>query len=159
MLSPTPRKRTHRRGNLIPGARNPGDRQTVSLVQMETLDLKKIALREIAHCRSGEKNHDSDISVIAYDENDYKILRSAVTAEAVRELYGPITKGAITRYEVPSIGALNFVLRDVLDGGRSRTLAFDESGKALSSLMLTMIIEVPDTFVCWTQRRTAKAQG
>jgi hypothetical protein len=48
---------------------------------------------------------------------------------------------------VPRIGGLNFVLEEVLEGGRSRTLAFEESGKALSSLMLTMVIEVPDDFV------------
>jgi len=109
--------------------------------------MKRVKLREVAHARSGEKGNGSNISVVAYEESDYDILRAQVTVEAVRRLYGPITKGSITRYEVPSIGALNFVLEDVLEGGRSRTLAFDESGKALSSLVLTMDVEVPDDFV------------
>ncbi len=109
--------------------------------------MKRIPLREIAHCRSGEKGNGSNVSVIAYDIGDYGILKGAVTVEAVRALYGPITKGRILRYEAPAIGALNFVLEDVLEGGRSRTLAFDESGKALSSLMLTLQIDVPDSFV------------
>jgi hypothetical protein len=114
--------------------------------------LKRITLREVAHSRSGEKGRGANVSVIAYDEQDYELIRSAVTVAAAQELYGPITKGLITRYEVPSIAALNFVLEDVLEGGRSRTLAFDESGKALSSLMLTMQIDVPDTFVEWSKR-------
>src|ERR1019366_8807919 len=76
----------------------------------------------------------------------YPMIRDQVSIEAVRQLYGPITKGQISRFEVPAIGALNFVLEDVLEGGRSRTIAFEESGKALSSLMLTMEIEVPDTY-------------
>jgi hypothetical protein len=59
----------------------------------------------------------------------------------------------MTRYEVPAIGALNFVLEDVLEGGRSRTLAFDESGKALSSLLLTMEIDVPDSYIERSRRR------
>ena len=106
----------------------------------------KVKLREIAHARSGEKGDTVNISVIAYGEEDYEIIKEQVTVASVRELYDPITKGEIQRFELPNIGALNFVLEGALGGGRSRTLAFDESGKALSSLILTMDIEVPDTF-------------
>ena len=109
--------------------------------------MKRVPLREVAHSRSGEKGNDSNISVVAYEESDYELIRTGVTVEKVRQLYGPITLGRIIRYEVPAIGALNFVLENVLEGGRSRTLAFDESGKALSSLMLTMEIVVPESYV------------
>jgi len=107
----------------------------------------RVKLREIAHARSGEKGDTVNISVIAYREEDYELIEKQVTVASVRELYGPITKGEIRRYEVPNIGGLNFVLEGALGGGRSRTLAFDESGKALSSLILTMNIEVPDTYI------------
>lgn len=106
-----------------------------------------MALREVAHSRSGEKGNSSMVSVIAYDPADYELLREQVTVERVRELYGPIVKGGIARYEVPRIGALNFVMDEVLEGGRSRTLAFEESGKALSSLMLSLPVRVPDGYV------------
>jgi hypothetical protein len=109
--------------------------------------VKQTSLREIAHSRSGEKGNHSNVSVIAYDLADYPLLLEQVTVAAVKKLYGPITRGSITRHEVPAIGALNFVLEDVLEGGRSRTLAFEESGKALSSLMLTMPMTVPDSYV------------
>lgn len=109
--------------------------------------MKTVRLREVAHARSGEKGHGANVSVIAYDEADYPLLQAQVTIDAVRRLYGPITKGAITRFEAPRIGALNFVLENVLEGGRSRTLAFEESGKALSSLMLTLEVQVPDDYV------------
>lgn len=115
--------------------------------------MKVLPLREIAHCRSGEKGHGANVSVIAYDEADYALLREQVTVEAVSALYGPITRGAITRYEVPRIAALNFVLDNVLEGGRSRTLAFDESGKALSSVMLRLPVTVPDHYVGRSERR------
>ena len=107
----------------------------------------RVKLREIAHARSGEKGDIVNISVIAYREEDYELIEKQVTVASVRELFGPITKGEIRRYEVPNVGALNFVLEGALGGGRSRTLAFDESGKALSSLILTMDIEVPDTYI------------
>lgn len=109
--------------------------------------MKTVLLREIAHSRSGEKGRDSNVSVIAYDPADYPIINRAVTIDAVRELFGPIAKGSVQRYEVPNVHALNFVIEDVLEGGRTRTLAFDESGKALSSLMLTLKISVPDDYV------------
>jgi hypothetical protein len=109
--------------------------------------MKTIPLREVAHSRSGEKGNDSMVSVIAYNIDDYAVLLDQVTIEAVCKLYGPITKGVIRRYEVPLIGALNFVMTDVLEGGRSRTLAFEESGKALSSLMLTLPLQMPADYV------------
>lgn len=104
---------------------------------------KNVVLRDVAHSRSGEKGNRSTISVIAYDPADYELIREQVSIEAVSKLFGPITKGKIERFEAPAVGALNFVLHEVLEGGRSRTLAFEESGKALSSLMLTLPIQVP----------------
>lgn len=109
----------------------------------DTAPLHTVPLREVAHARSGEKGNNSMVSVIAFNEADYPLLLEQVTEDAVRSVFGPITKGSIRRFEVPAIGALNFVLDEVLEGGRSRTLAFEESGKALSSLMLTLPLRVP----------------
>lgn len=117
--------------------------------------MKTIPLREVAHSRSGEKGNSSTISVIAYEMEDYALLLEQVTVDAVRKLFGPITKGGIQRYEVPRIGALNFVLDEVLEGGRSRTLGFEESGKALSSLMLQVPVAVADGY----QGRASKVGG
>lgn len=94
--------------------------------------MKTVTLREVAHARSGEKGRDSNISVIAYNDADYEVLCCQVTTESVVQLFRPITRGHITRYEVPGLSALNFVIEDALEGGRTRTLTFDESGKALS---------------------------
>lgn len=114
--------------------------------------MKRIALREVAHARFGEKGRLSNISVIAYDERDYPLIREQVTVDAVRRVFGQLAAGAVTRYEVPSIGALNFVFAGLLENGRSSTLAFDESGKALSFVMLRLEIEVPDAYVPRSER-------
>ena len=106
-----------------------------------------IKLREVAHSRAGEKGDSVNLSVIAYREEDYPIIKEQVSVEKVREIFGPIVRGKITRYEAPNIGALNFLIEKALDGGRSRNLAFDESGKALSSLVYRMDIEVPEGYV------------
>ena len=99
-------------------------------------------LREIAHSRTGDKGNISNISVIAYDEGDYSYLAAHVTAERVRAHFSAIVRGGVVRYELPGLGALNFVMDRALAGGVTRSLALDAHGKCLSSLLLEL--ELPD---------------
>jgi hypothetical protein len=99
-------------------------------------------LREIAHSRTGDKGDTSNISVIAYDAADYPLLVRHVTAERVRAHFAGVVRGEVTRYELPRLGALNFVLEGALGGGVTRSLALDAHGKGLSSALLAM--EIPD---------------
>lgn len=114
---------------------------------------KRITLREVAHSRAGEKGDVVFVSVIAHDEADYELLAREVTVEAVTARFTSILTGRVERFEVPNIGALNFALHGALNGGRTRTLAFEESGKALSSLMLGLEITVDERYVTWSERR------
>jgi hypothetical protein len=95
-------------------------------------------LHEIAFARSGEKGDDVFIAVVARDEQDFERVRRTATVEAVTAVFAPILKGEVERFELPRIAALNFALHGALDGGRSRNLAFDESGKALASRVLML---------------------
>lgn len=100
------------------------------------------ALRELAHSRTGDKGNTSNISLIAYDAAHYPLLRRWVTAERVKMHFSGIVQGDVTRYELPTLGALNFVLERALGGGVTRSLALDAHGKSLSSALLSM--EIPD---------------
>lgn len=95
-------------------------------------------LREIAHSRTGDKGNISNISVIAYDPNDYERIKAVVTAEKVKAFFADIVKGDVIRYELPTIFALNFVMHDALGGGVTKTLAQDIHGKGLSAALLDM---------------------
>ena len=97
-------------------------------------------LREIAHTRSGDKGDTSNISVIAFDSADYELLRREVTSARVKEALGAMVQGEVERYELPQIGALNFVLHRALAGGVTRSLALDTHGKCLGSLLLSLEI-------------------
>ena len=97
-------------------------------------------LREIAHSRTGDKGNNATVSVIAHREEDYPLILEKVTTVRVKEYLSGIVKGEVTRYEMPLIGALNFVLHDALAGGVTRTLSLDIHGKSLSSLLLDMDI-------------------
>ena len=100
-------------------------------------------LREIAHSRTGDKGNTSNISVIAYEPEDYPLLLAQVTAERVRVHFAGVVEGDVVRYELPNIAALNFVMSQTLGGGVTRSLALDAHGKSLSSALLDLEIDVP----------------
>lgn len=97
-------------------------------------------LREIAHSRTGDKGNISNISLIAWRPEDYAMLTEQVTAEKVKTWFGDIVQGEVIRYELPELGALNFVMHKALGGGVTRSLALDMHGKGLSSALLDMPI-------------------
>ena len=99
-------------------------------------------LRELAHARSGDKGDTSQISVIAYDAGDFAYLAEHVTAECVRAHFAPVVRGDVRRYELPGLGALNFVMENALAGGVTRSLSLDAHGKCLGSVLLEL--EIPD---------------
>lgn len=99
-------------------------------------------LHQIAHCRTGDKGNISNISVIAYDRRDFTLLADLLTPAHVKRCLAGIANGAVERYELPQLGALNFVLHNALGGGVTRSLALDAHGKCLASAMLE--IEIPE---------------
>jgi hypothetical protein len=97
-------------------------------------------LYEIAHSRTGDKGNISNVSLIAYDRADYPLLVREVTSERVRAWLASRVQGEVHRYELPQLGALNFVLHDALAGGVTASTALDAHGKSLSSFLLEMEI-------------------
>ena len=80
------------------------------------------------------------MSLIAYDGQDYEMLKEKVTAERVKEHFKGIVKGEVVRYELPNIHALNFVMYAALGGGVTRSLSVEMHGKGLSSYLLDLDI-------------------
>lgn len=97
-------------------------------------------LREIAHSRTGDKGNISVISLIAYRPEDFERLKAGATEEKVAAYFQEIVHGKITRYELPNLYALNFVLENALGGGVTRSLALDMHGKTLGYALLEMEI-------------------
>jgi hypothetical protein len=101
----------------------------------------KRKLYELAHARAGDKGNTTILSLIAYRGEDFPLLRDRVTPEAVKRHFAGIIKGGVTRHELPSLGALQFVGENALGGGVTTSLAVDAHGKSLSSALLEMEIE------------------
>ena len=97
-------------------------------------------LYDIAHCRAGDKGETSILSVIAYRADDYPLLVERLSVDAVRRHLDGIVQGEIRRYELPNLGALQFVCTHSLSGGVTTSLALDAHGKSLSSALLELEI-------------------
>ena len=95
-------------------------------------------LYDLAHCRAGDKGNTSILTLVAYRRDDYPLLAARVTADAVRRHMDGIVHGDIKRYELPRLGALQFVCAHSLNGGVTTSLALDAHGKSLSSALLEM---------------------
>ena len=106
--------------------------------------MTKVQLVHLAHARSGDKGDTANVGVIAYDPAHYELLREQLTPEVVKAHFGPMVKGAVERFELPKLGALNFLLHGALGGGGTMSLMNDAQGKVFSTALLRMEIEVPD---------------
>lgn len=99
-----------------------------------------VPLSRLAHTRSGDKGDTVNIGVIAWSPADYEVLRREVTAERVKAFFGDRVKGPVERYELPNLGALNFLLHGALGGGGTVTLRVDAQGKTYGAALLRMEI-------------------
>ncbi len=106
--------------------------------------MKKVQLLKLAHARSGDKGDAGNVGVIARRAEWYPIIAEALTVERVKEHFTGICNGAVERFELPNLWALNFLLHNTLGGGGTVSLKLDAQGKTLSSAMLRMEIDVPD---------------
>jgi hypothetical protein len=104
----------------------------------------KVSLLKLAHARSGDKGDTANVGIIALKEEFYPLLVREVTAEKVKSHFGEMVKGDVERFELPNLGALNFLLHGSLGGGGTLSLMTDAQGKTFSTALLRMEIEVSD---------------
>ena len=93
-------------------------------------------LHELAHALAGDKGDIANIAVIAYAPEDWPLIESRLTAARVAAHFGRVDASLVTRYALPQLHALNFVMRGALTGGVTRSLALDAHGKCLASVLL-----------------------
>ncbi|MBL0939637.1 MAG: hypothetical protein IBJ03_12125 [Gemmatimonadaceae bacterium] len=104
----------------------------------------KVRLLDIAHARSGDKGDTANVGLIALKPEWYPIIARYVTREAVVAHFAGQIDGDVVRFELPNLGALNFLLHGALDGGGTLSLKTDAQGKVYSTAMLRLVITVPD---------------
>ncbi len=110
---------------------------------MSVSDLIEVALHELAHARAGDKGERVNISLVPYNAGAFDVLATEVTAERVAEAFAHRGRPRVVRYDLPRLGAFNFVVDNVLEGGVNGSLNLDGHGKTLSFLLLSMPVRVP----------------
>lgn len=104
----------------------------------------RVRLTKLAHARSGDKGDTANVGLIALREDHYPVLLREVTADRVKKHFEGICNGSVERFELPNLGALNFLLHESLDGGGTLSLMTDAQGKTFSTALLRMEIEITD---------------
>lgn len=107
-----------------------------------------LPLHAVAHGRAGDKGNRSNISLVAYLPETYAHLVDQVTEDKVLDLFRHKGATKVTRYLLPNLNAINFVIDDALEGGVNSALTQDLHGKTLSFLLLgEMQVSVPASCV------------
>ncbi|MFW6348548.1 MAG: AtuA-related protein [Cyclonatronaceae bacterium] len=113
-----------------------------------------VYLLDIAHGRSGDKGNGSNVGIIARHPDVYDFLVRELTAERVKAHMKHVCKGPVERYELPNIGALNFILHESLGGGGTVSLKLDAQGKTHAAQVLRMKLDVPQALLDTVQVST-----
>jgi hypothetical protein len=105
----------------------------------------EIELTRLAHARSGDKGDTANVGIIALKPEFYPLLVRELTAERVKKFFGVMVKGEVERFELPNLGALNFLLHESLGGGGTLSLMTDAQGKTFSTALLRMKLDLNDS--------------
>jgi len=107
--------------------------------------MAKLQLKDLVYARSGDKGDICNIAVIAKEPRFYPLLRKHLTVECMKDFFGEMVKGRVDRYEVATLHAMNFVLRNSLGGGATRSLRSDFTGKTMCQAVLRIVLEVDES--------------
>ena len=110
-----------------------------------------IPLRDIAYARSGDKGNHANVGVIAYSPAGYEYLCAALTAERVQQYFASLQPSGVERFELPKLGAFNFLLYNALGGGASQSLRIDTQGKLLGTSILELELPRPENLAAMQQ--------
>lgn len=102
----------------------------------------KRPLGTIAGARSGDKGGDANLGIWVRTEAAYEWLNSFLTTEKLKELLPEAHE--VSRYELPNLKALNFVLHGLLGEGVASSTRFDPQAKALGEWLRSREVEIPE---------------
>jgi hypothetical protein len=115
----------------------------------------KVRLEEISFARSGDKGDVCSVGLIAKTSKSYDTMIREVTKEKIKDHFGDMVKGGVELYPMPNVECLHVVLRKALGGGATKTLRYDQTGKAMGQALLRMEVEVEND-VLTEARQTMK---
>lgn len=107
----------------------------------------KVKLKILCLARSGDKGNSVNIGVIARSATIYQYLYEHLTPGLLNEWFHAVCAGTITRYELPTLLAFNFLLTEALDGGGTYSGRMDPQGKTFAAALLDHELLVPSSIL------------
>ena len=104
-------------------------------------------LGRLVGARSGDKGGNANLGVWVDTAERYDWLAAHLTADRLKELLPDLAAHRITRYELPNLHALNFVVHDLLGRGVAASPRMDPQAKALGEQLRAQPIDVPATLL------------
>jgi len=102
-----------------------------------------VPLIKLAYGRSGDKGNHANVGIIARSAEYLPYIRAALTEDAVADYMAHTEHTGVTRYDLPGINGLNFLLENALGGGGIASLRNDPQGKAYAQMLLDFPVNIP----------------
>jgi hypothetical protein len=100
-------------------------------------------LGRVCAARSGDKGGNANVGLWARDAAGYQWLRDYLTAERLRSLLPEARDLEISRYELPNLRALNFVIAGLLGEGVASSTRPDPQAKGLGEYLRSRVVPLP----------------
>lgn len=107
----------------------------------------RVALGTLIGARSGDKGGDANVGLWARDDAAYAWLRGYLDTERLRGLLPESARSQISRYELPNLRALNFVVHGLLGDGVAASTRADPQAKSLGEFLRAQPVDVPVTLL------------
>ncbi|MEM1050454.1 MAG: acyclic terpene utilization AtuA family protein [Pseudomonadota bacterium] len=104
---------------------------------------REVPLYTLAWARSGDKGDKANIGVLPRDPAFAPWIWAALDEDTIRQSFAHFLNGDVERFYLPSTGAMNILLHEVLGGGGMASLRNDPQGKAYAQILLETPIAIP----------------
>lgn len=108
---------------------------------------QSVALGRIYGARSGDKGGSANVGLWASSAEAYAFLESYLSVDEFKKLLPDLQGYDISRYELPNIFSVNFLVKDILGQGVSSSTRMDGQGKTLGEYIRAKIIQAPLTII------------
>ena len=106
-----------------------------------------VPLWVLVGARSGDKGGDANVGLWADDDAVASWLQQAFSVALLKALLPEVEPYPVSRYPLPNLRAVNFVVHGLLGWGVASNLRLDTQAKGLGELLRSRPVEVPAALV------------